>query len=121
MFRNITDKKAIKNGMRETPNIVTEHIIFDKTKHLTRMIPITADKKSIDEINKAFEIAKIEHKLLELYRKLSKELHLEIVIGCDSWDGIYAFETLECQVDNLPLETFKQIQKLEKELEEKRK
>jgi hypothetical protein len=36
------------------------------------MIPVTADKDSIDEINRALEIAKKEHDLLEMYRTLEE-------------------------------------------------
>jgi hypothetical protein len=74
--------------------------------------------KMLEVLNKSTTSEKSEHELLGLYRKLSKELNLEVVIGCDSWDGIHDFETLECQVDDLSLETFKQILTLEKELEE---
>lgn len=69
-------------------------------------------------LEEALEQAKKEYKLLDLYRKLSKELNLEIVIRCDSWDGIHDFETLDCQVDDLAMETFKKIEQLEEELKE---
>ena len=49
-------------------NIVTEQIVID-TKYNTRLIPVTAEKDSIDEINKALETAKKEHELLGLYRE----------------------------------------------------
>ena len=49
-------------------NIVTEQIVIE-TKYNTRLIPVTAEKDSIDEINKALETAKKEHELLGLYRK----------------------------------------------------
>ena len=48
-------------------NIVTEQIVIE-TKYNTRLIPVTAEKDSIDEINKALETAKKEHELLDLYR-----------------------------------------------------
>jgi len=53
------------------PNIVTEQIVIE-TKTSARMIPVTADKDSIDEINRALEIAKKEHDLLEMYRTLEE-------------------------------------------------
>lgn len=68
-------------------------------------------------LEEALEQAKKEHELLELYQKLSKELNLEIAIVCDSWDGIHDFEILECKVQELAVETFKQIKELEKENE----
>ena len=49
------------------PNIVTEQIIIE-TKTSARMIPVTADKDSIDEINRALERAKKVEELLELYQ-----------------------------------------------------
>lgn len=76
--------------------------ILDKNR--VKLIQIVSDK---------IKESKKEHELLGLYQKLSKELNLEIVIGCDSWDGIYAFETLECKVQESAIETFKQIKELE--------
>ena len=49
------------------PNIVTEQIVIE-TKTSARMIPVTADKDSIDEINRALERAKKVEELLELYQ-----------------------------------------------------
>jgi hypothetical protein len=53
------------------PNIVTEQIVIE-TKTSARMIPVTAEKKGIDEINRALETAKKEHELLGLYHQLLK-------------------------------------------------
>ncbi len=50
-------------------NIVTEQIVIE-TKYNTRLIPVTAEKDSIDEINTALETAKKEHELLDLYQLL---------------------------------------------------
>lgn len=67
-----------------------------------------------DKVLDALKCAKKEHELLELYRKLSKELHLEIETDwSDDWAGIHDFDTLDCQVDDLAIETFKQIKELE--------
>ena len=59
--------KITEQAYQKIPNIVTEQIVIE-TKTSARMIPVTADKDSIDEINRALEIAKKEHELLELYQ-----------------------------------------------------
>ena len=60
-------EKITNQAYQKIPNIVTEQIVIE-TKTSARMIPVTADKDSIDEINRALEIAKKEHDLLELYQ-----------------------------------------------------
>ena len=63
--------KITEQAYQKIPNIVTEQIVIE-TKTSARMIPVTADKDSIDEINRALEIAKKEHDLLEMYRTLEE-------------------------------------------------
>ena len=53
-------------------NIVTEQIVID-TKYNTRLIPVTAEKDSIDEINKALETAKKEHAELSAIKQRAEE------------------------------------------------
>jgi hypothetical protein len=66
-----------EQAYQKIPNIVTEQIVIE-TKTSARMIPVTADKKGIDEINRALETAKKEHELLEKYREALKELEEEL-------------------------------------------
>ena len=44
--------KITEQAYQKIPNIVTEQIVIE-TKTSARMIPVTADKKGIDEINRA--------------------------------------------------------------------
>ena len=61
--------KITEQAYQKIPNIVTEQIVIE-TKTSARMIPVTADKDSIDEINHAFAIAKKEHERLEKVEEL---------------------------------------------------
>src|SRR5574343_663080 len=94
---------------------------LEALSHLILQAPL--DKKNIDELklkaevyvpaiqealNELEELKRVptakevckaiqEHELLELYRKLSKELHIEIETDwSDDWDGTHDFETLDC-------------------------
>ena len=71
--------KITEQAYQALPNIVTEQIVIE-TKTSARMIPVTADKDSIDEINRALERAKKDEELLGLYRL--KDIHGR-TIGAD--------------------------------------
>lgn len=60
-------EKITNRAYQKIPNIVTEQIAIE-TKTSARMIPVTAEKKGIDEINRALERAKKVEELLELYQ-----------------------------------------------------
>jgi len=97
-----------EQAYQSLPNIVTEQIVIE-TKTSARMIPVTAEKKGIDEINRALERAKKEHDLLGLYR--SKDMHMEDYYTYGSLRGS------QKALDNLR-SVREEIEVLEKELEE---
>jgi len=61
---------------QKIPNVVTEQIVIDE-KYRTRLLPVTADKDIIDEINKEFQIIKKERELLNLFKKNSVAVILD--------------------------------------------
>ena len=104
-----------EQAYQKIPNIVTEQIVIE-TKTSARMIPVTADKDSIDEINHAFAIAKKEHErlekveeLLELYRKHINNLCKQEREGVK--DSMFSSEFMAYKL-------YDQIKILEKEFEE---
>jgi hypothetical protein len=70
-------RKTTEQAYQKIPNIVTEQIVIE-TKTSARLIPVTADKDSIDEINHAFAIAKKEHERLEKVEELLELKNSEI-------------------------------------------
>jgi len=99
-----------EQAYQSLPNIVTEQIVIE-TKTSARMIPVTADKKGIDEINRALERAKKVEELLWLYHKLLK------YIGLYNASTYCTKETLK-DLEQKVKTTQKEIKQKEKELEE---
>ena len=106
-----------KQAYQSLPNIVTEQIAIE-TKTSVHLIPVTADKKGIDEINRALEIAKKEHErlekveeLLELYREHINNLCKQEREGVE--DSMFSSEFMAYKL-------YEQIKILEKELEEQK-
>jgi hypothetical protein len=89
----------IEQACQKIPNVVTEQIIIDE-KYRTRLLPVTADKDIIDEINKEFQIIKKERELLNLFKKnfdtFGEETSVAVIL-----DTLFTINDLEDEISEM--------------------